>query len=99
MMCSIKPSTSLCTLKGLIYAQDLVAFNIVQLLHDSAWPANLDLLNHALLSQTEVHSFVARREITAACAHRRVLLAIRCGDSHRSSDRVSIAPVPDQVQR
>ena len=69
--------------------ENLVSHNIVQHLMDPAWPANIDIFDPLVTSQTKVNPIVARGRVAYRCCHFVPLLPPiftrnmnLCSDSH-----------------
>src|SRR6266849_2820539 len=60
-----------------IHLKDLICRNILDRLTNATRPVNLDRPSNCLLSQTEMHPFVAGRKIAAGCLHCCHLRALR----------------------
>jgi hypothetical protein len=82
-----------------VYTQHLIGLYIMKGLLDPAGPSDVYLFNYWLKAESEVHSFLAGRQVATACRYNCMLLAIRGNYFHASTDCVSIALVADKIQR
>ena len=74
-----------------------VARNIVERLHNTAGPADLNALDSRVLSKTEVRAGIARRKIACRSRYR---LPLRTGGGHdfdHCADPIAVAFVADQM--
>src|SRR5208283_2427803 len=93
-------STKLSAAYVLLNFQEPIGIDVLEGLHGSARPADLDRGDPLFASQPEVHSFVARRHEPCANGYVVVEHAARAGrELHFRANRVAVARVAHQLQR
>src|SRR6266498_897306 len=84
--------------RGFVQPQNLIGFHITKGLPGSARPADINFLDCGLKTKSEMHSFVARREIAPAGRYGCILFSFGRDQFDRCADCVPIAFVPYKIQ-